>query len=126
MVIFYLYSNRWRLFRIAKLKEKPMTTKNSPEPFYSMARRAGDTLYLSGFGPVDQDLNVVGATIEDQTVFTMDAMKAVLEVKVLRSTMWCVSMCFVKHGRSRWFQYRLYALLSWTHAYPPPDGAGDL
>ncbi len=50
----------------------------SPEPFYSMSRRAGDTLYLSGFGPVENG-QVVGTTIEEQTVFTMDAMKAVLE-----------------------------------------------
>jgi len=56
-----------------------MTTSKSPEPFYSMARRAGDTLYLSGFGPVDEKLNVVGTTIEEQTRFTMDAMKKVLE-----------------------------------------------
>jgi len=42
-----------------------MTTKNSPEP--STAWRAGLAYTLSfGFGPVDQDLNVVGATIEDQ------------------------------------------------------------
>jgi 2-iminobutanoate/2-iminopropanoate deaminase len=50
----------------------------SPEPFYSMARRAGDTLYLSGFGPV-KDGSVVGADIGEQTRFTMDAIKAVLE-----------------------------------------------
>ena len=56
-----------------------MTTQNSPEAFYSMARRAGDTLYLSGFGPVDEKLNVVGTTIEEQTRFTMDAMERVLE-----------------------------------------------
>ena len=56
-----------------------MTTKTSPEPFYSLARRAGDTLYLSGFGPVDENLNIAGATIEEQTSFTMDAMKKVLE-----------------------------------------------
>ncbi len=56
-----------------------MTTKKSPEPFYSLARRAGDTLYLSGFGPVDQSLTIVGTNIEEQTIFTMDLMKAVLE-----------------------------------------------
>jgi 2-iminobutanoate/2-iminopropanoate deaminase len=55
-----------------------MAENKSPEPFYSMSRRAGDTLYLSGFGPV-KDGEVVGATIEEQTVFTMNAMKAVLE-----------------------------------------------
>lgn len=54
-----------------------MSELTSPEPFYSMTRRAGDILYLSGFGPV-KDGQVVGATIEEQTVFTMDAMKAAL------------------------------------------------
>lgn len=29
-----------------------MAPMDTPEPFYSMTRRAGDTLYLSGFGPV--------------------------------------------------------------------------
>jgi 2-iminobutanoate/2-iminopropanoate deaminase len=52
--------------------------KSSPEPFYSMARRAGDILFLSGFGPVENG-EVVGANIEEQTIFTMNAMKAVLE-----------------------------------------------
>ena len=50
----------------------------SPEPFYSMSRRAGDMLFLSGFGPV-KDGKVIGANIEEQTIFTMDAMKEVLE-----------------------------------------------
>lgn len=54
-----------------------MSELKSPEPFYSMTRRAGDTLYLSGFGPV-QDGEVIGATIEEQTIFTMDAIKAAL------------------------------------------------
>ena len=55
-----------------------MARQVSPEPFYSMARRAGDTLYLSGFGPVDGG-EVVGGNIEEQTIFTMDNMKHVLE-----------------------------------------------
>ena len=56
-----------------------MSTQKGPEPFYSVARRAGDLLFLSGFGPVDTEHNVVGADIEAQTVYTMDAMKAALE-----------------------------------------------
>ncbi|MCC7165004.1 MAG: RidA family protein [Anaerolineae bacterium] len=54
-----------------------MSKITSPEPFYSMTRRAGDILFLSGFGPVKDGL-VVGETIEEQTIFTMDAMKAAL------------------------------------------------
>jgi enamine deaminase RidA (YjgF/YER057c/UK114 family) len=58
---------------------KKMEAKQAPEPFYSMARRAGDLLFLSGFGPVNEALQVVGATIEEQTLYTMDAIRAVLE-----------------------------------------------
>jgi 2-iminobutanoate/2-iminopropanoate deaminase len=54
-----------------------MSDLPSPEPFYSMTRRAGDMLFLSGFGPV-KDMQVVGATIEEQTTFTMDAIKEAL------------------------------------------------
>ena len=55
-----------------------MAEQPSPEPFYSMARRAGDILFLSGFGPVGDDLEVVGADIEAQTAFTMDALARAL------------------------------------------------
>jgi 2-iminobutanoate/2-iminopropanoate deaminase len=55
-----------------------MSTQSAPEPFYSMARRAGDMLFLSGFGPVNSDLQVVGADIAEQTAFTMAAMTRVL------------------------------------------------
>ena len=44
------------------------------EPFYNTTRRAGDTLYLSGFGPVDEGLNVVGRDIIEQTRHTMQLM----------------------------------------------------
>jgi 2-iminobutanoate/2-iminopropanoate deaminase len=50
----------------------------SPEPFYSMARRAGDLLFMSGFGPVNEELAVVGANIEEQTIYTMDKIKEAL------------------------------------------------
>ncbi len=56
-----------------------MAEQPSPEPFYSMARRAGDILFLSGFGPVNDQLEVVGADIEAQTIFTMDAIAQALE-----------------------------------------------
>ena len=49
----------------------------SPEPFYSMTRRAGDTLYLSGFGPT-RDTEVVGEGIDAQTTLTMDLMSEAL------------------------------------------------
>ena len=39
-----------------------MSQLPSPEPFYSMTRRAGDLLFLSGFGPVEK-MEVIGTTI---------------------------------------------------------------
>jgi 2-iminobutanoate/2-iminopropanoate deaminase len=51
---------------------------DAPEPFYSMTRRAGSFLYLSGFGPVDADLNVVGSDIAEQARYTMDRMQEAL------------------------------------------------
>lgn len=57
------------------MSDEPIST----EPFYAMTRRAGDTLYLSGFGPVDNQLNVVGADITEQTRFTMQAIEHTLQ-----------------------------------------------
>lgn len=51
----------------------------STEPFYSTTRRAGDLIFLSGFGPIDQQMNVAGSSIEEQTMFTMDAIQMALE-----------------------------------------------
>lgn len=56
-----------------------MAAQPSPEPFYSMARRAGDILFMSGFGPVNEKLEVVGTTIEAQTIYTMDLIKKALD-----------------------------------------------
>lgn len=55
-----------------------MAVQPSPEPFYSMARRAGDLLFMSGFGPVNEKLEVVGANIAEQTIYTMDLIKKAL------------------------------------------------
>lgn len=52
--------------------------ERAPEPFYSVTRRAGGFLYLSGFGPVDDDLEVVGSTIEEQASYTMNAIQVAL------------------------------------------------
>jgi len=52
--------------------------KASPEPFYSPARRGGDLLFLSAFGPVDENMEVIGTTIEAQTIACMEAMGAAL------------------------------------------------
>jgi 2-iminobutanoate/2-iminopropanoate deaminase len=55
-----------------------MSSKSSPEPFYSLARRAGNLLFLSAFGPVDENMEVIGSTIEEQTIACMEAMGSVL------------------------------------------------
>ena len=54
-----------------------MSTPHDAEPYYSVTRRAGNILFLSGFGPV-KGRDVVGESIEEQTIFTMDAMTAAL------------------------------------------------
>ena len=56
-----------------------MSKLTSKEPFYSITRPAGDLVFLSGHGPVDQDLNVVGETIQEQTVHTMEAIGRALK-----------------------------------------------
>ena len=51
-----------------------MTANTSPEPYYSLSRQAGDMVYLSAFGPVDESMQVVGETIQEQTAACMEAM----------------------------------------------------
>jgi len=51
-----------------------MSVSRGPEPFYSLARTAGDLVFLSAFGPVDQHMQVVGTSIEEQTAACMEAM----------------------------------------------------
>ena len=59
------------------MEDKPI----AKEPYYSVTRRAGETLYLSGFGPVDDQLEVVGKDIAEQTRFTMAAMQRALQAE---------------------------------------------
>ena len=51
-----------------------MPDNHSPEPFYSLARSAQGFIFLSAFGPVDEQMQIVGTTIEDQTRACMEAM----------------------------------------------------
>ena len=47
---------------------------------YSQGIRAGDTLYVTGTGPIHADTGVVsGETIEDQTRQVLDNIEAILE-----------------------------------------------
>ena len=60
-----------------------MSAQAGPEPFYSLARRAGDLLFLSAFGPVDQNMEVVGETIEEQTRACMQAIPTIAALDIL-------------------------------------------
>lgn len=51
-----------------------MSAQRSPEPFYSLARSAEGFIFLSAFGPVDEQMQIVGTTIEEQTHACMQAM----------------------------------------------------
>lgn len=49
----------------------------NPEPQYSMVRRAGDMVFLSGFGPYREG-KVVGGDVAAQTACIMELMTAAL------------------------------------------------
>jgi 2-iminobutanoate/2-iminopropanoate deaminase len=50
-----------------------------PRGAYSMALRAGDFIYIAGQSARDQDLNVIGTTIEEQTARTLQNVAGMLE-----------------------------------------------
>jgi 2-iminobutanoate/2-iminopropanoate deaminase len=50
-----------------------------PRGAYSMALRAGDFIYIAGQSARDQDLNVIGTTIEEQTARTIQNVAGMLE-----------------------------------------------
>ena len=106
-----------------------MANLSSPEPFYSLARRAGDTLYLSAFGPVDKHLNVIGSTIETQTQACMQAIGAALtQAGASFDDLVCVDV-FLKNLQDRDGFNREYAKFFANRAQMPARrlyGAGDL
>ncbi len=64
------------------MSKQSIQTKKAPPPggAYSQALHVGDFLYTAGMGPWDpQTRQVVGATIEEQTIRTLENLKAVLE-----------------------------------------------
>lgn len=105
-----------------------MSTQSSPEPFYSMARRAGDMLFLSGFGPVNKELHIVGATIEEQTAYTMDLIKAALEhegasfADVVRTNVFLLNMADRDGFNAAYMRYFQGGLMPTRRLI----GAGDL
>jgi 2-iminobutanoate/2-iminopropanoate deaminase len=57
-------------------------TARGPAPMgpYSQGLRAGDFVFVSGQGPIDPETGRVnGTTIEEQTAYTLDNVKAILE-----------------------------------------------
>ena len=64
------------------MSKQLIQTEKAPPPggAYSQALRVGDFLFTAGMGPWDpQTRQVVGVTIEEQTVRTLENIKAVLE-----------------------------------------------
>lgn len=55
---------------------------------YSEVVRAGEFLFLSGAGPVDESGAVVGKGIEEQTRFTMEMLTAISGRQAVRSQTW--------------------------------------
>ena len=50
-----------------------------PRGAYSMALRAGNFIYIAGQSARDQDLNVIGTSIEEQTARTLQNVAGMLE-----------------------------------------------
>jgi 2-iminobutanoate/2-iminopropanoate deaminase len=64
------------------MPKQSIQTEKAPLPggAYSQGLRAGDFLFTAGMGPWDpQTRQVVGATIEEQTIRTLENLRAVLE-----------------------------------------------
>jgi len=64
------------------MSKKFIQTEKAPPPgwAYSQGLRVGDFLFTAGMGPWDpQTCQVVGTTIEEQTIRTLENIKAVLE-----------------------------------------------
>jgi 2-iminobutanoate/2-iminopropanoate deaminase len=49
-----------------------------PAGAYSQGWRAGDFIYVTGTGPIGPDGKIVGATIEEQTLRTIDNIETIL------------------------------------------------
>ncbi|ELY51648.1 Rid family detoxifying hydrolase [Natronolimnohabitans innermongolicus] len=61
---------------------EPIETDGAPSTDnpYSQGVRAGDTLYVSGYGPVDPDTgDVVDGDVQDQTVRVLENIEAVVD-----------------------------------------------
>jgi len=55
------------------------TDQVGTEPFYSLARSAGGFVFISALGPVNEQMEIVGDTIEEQTRACMETMGRILE-----------------------------------------------
>jgi 2-iminobutanoate/2-iminopropanoate deaminase len=62
--------------------KKPIQSTQAPKPVgpYSQGIRAGNFVYVSGQGPIDPQTGaIVGDTIEEQTVQTLNNVRVILE-----------------------------------------------
>ena len=56
-----------------------MPDQTGTEPFYSLARSAAGFVFISALGPVNEKMEVVGTTMEEQARACMETMGRVLE-----------------------------------------------
>ena len=104
-----------------------MSETVSSEPWYSLTRRAGDILFLSGFGPVDGNLDVVGETIQEQTVHTMEAMgRALAEEGIGFADLVRVNVFLLNMEDRDGFNEAYYSFFSGPMPTRRLVGAGDL
>jgi len=63
------------------MSKQQITTRSGASPIgaYSQGLRAGDFIFVSGQGPLDPETGqIVGATVEEQTVRVLENIKAIL------------------------------------------------
>lgn len=68
-----------------------------PIPHFSLTRRAGDLVFVSGQLPFDSKMNIVGGSIVEQTQQCMDNLRRALETEgltlahVVKMSVWLTS-----------------------------------
>lgn len=69
---------------------------SKPKPHFTPAKRAGDFIFVSGQLPFDEDMNVVGSNIEEQTRVCIEHISRALETvgsnldKVVKTMVWLI------------------------------------
>ena len=69
---------------------------SKPKPHFTPAKRAGDFIFVSGQMPFDEDMNIVGNNIEEQTHVCIDHISRALEAvgssldRVVKNMAWLI------------------------------------